>query len=130
MKKRFILPVLAVVLTPVFGSGLLAGCAAFSGASGSGPDGQERAVRTDLWGSPAPAVAATKTIIVTPELKFVNLIGGDVVRFVVGDQSFTWSFDGVYFPAAVDMAKVSNGLLQRPLIAYVEANPMYQRDPG
>jgi hypothetical protein len=51
-----------------------------------------------------------------------------VVRFVVGDKSFTWSFDGAYFPAAVDISKVSNGLLQRPLIAYVEANPMYQRD--
>jgi ABC-type Fe3+-hydroxamate transport system substrate-binding protein len=97
---------------------LLAGCA---GMRDTGP-------RTDLWGTPVTAVSATKTIVITPETKFVNLIGGDVVRFVVGNQSFTWSFDGAYFPAAVDISKVSNGLLQRPVIAYVEANPMYQRD--
>jgi hypothetical protein len=97
---------------------LLAGCANM----------QTTDVRTDFWGSPAPAAAATKTIVVTPETKFVNLIGGDIVRFVVGDKSFTWSFDGAYFPAAIDISKVSNGLLQRPLMAYVEANPMYQRD--
>ncbi|MDB5989858.1 MAG: hypothetical protein JWQ10_1261 [Herbaspirillum sp.] len=97
---------------------LLAGCA----------NTQPSNIRTDLWGSPAPAAAATKTIVVTPETKFVNLVGGDVVRFVVGDKSFTWSFDGIYFPAAIDISKVSNGLLQRPLMAYVVANPMYQPD--
>jgi ABC-type Fe3+-hydroxamate transport system substrate-binding protein len=86
--------------------------------------------RTDLWGTPVTAAAATKTIVITPETKFVNLIGGDIVRFVVGDQSFTWSFDGAYFPAAVDISKISNGLLHRPVIAYVEENPMYRRDPS
>jgi Heavy-metal resistance protein CzcE len=107
-----ILPLLAML------SVLLAGCANI----------QSSATDTRLWGSPAPAAAATKTIVVTPETKFVNLIGGDIVRFVVGDQSFTWSFDGIYFPASIDMSKVSNGLLQRPLTAYVESNPMYQPD--
>jgi hypothetical protein len=97
---------------------LLAGCA---GMRDTGP-------RTDLWGSPATAAAATKTIVVTPDTQYVNLIGGEIVCFVVGDKSFTWSFDGAYFPAAVDISKVSNGLLQHPLIAYVESNPMYQRD--
>jgi hypothetical protein len=99
-------------------SALLAGCA----------NTQPADIRTDLWGSPAPAAAATKTIVVTPATKFVNLTGGDVVCFVVGDKSFTWSFDGIYFPAAVDISKVSNGLLQRPLMAYVAPNPMYQLD--
>jgi hypothetical protein len=97
---------------------LLAGCANLR-ASGD---------RTELWGSPAPAEAATKTIVVLPETKYVNLTGGDIVRFIVGDKSFTWSFDGIYFPAAVDISKVSNGLLQRPLTAYVGVNPMYQLD--
>jgi hypothetical protein len=96
---------------------LLAGCA----------DMRAPSERTDFWGSPAPAAAATKTIVVGPETRHVNLIGGDIVRFVVGDKSFTWSFDGAYFPAAVDISKVSNGLLSRPLMAYVESNPMYQR---
>jgi len=110
MKPLLFLPAILFVL--------LAGCAGMQ----NGGD------RTDLWGSPATAAAATKTIVVTPQMTYVNLIGGDVVRFVVGDKSFTWSFDGAYFPAAIDISKVSNGLLQRPLIAYVEANPMYQRD--
>jgi hypothetical protein len=110
MKRTLFLPAVLCVL--------LAGCAGVQ----NGGD------RIDLWGSPATAAAATKTIVVTPDMTYVNLIGGDVVCFVVGNKSFTWSFDGIYFPAAIDISKVSNGLLQRPLIAYVEANPMYQRD--
>jgi uncharacterized protein (UPF0333 family) len=114
MKPRLFLPAIFALLPAL----LLAGCAGTHAAD----------ERTDLWGSPASAAAATKTIVVTPQTAYVNLIGGDVVRFVVGDKSFTWSFDGNYFPAAIDISKVSNGLLQRPLIAYVEVNPMYQRD--
>ncbi|HEY4318022.1 MAG TPA: CzcE family metal-binding protein, partial [Herbaspirillum sp.] len=92
---------------------LLAGCAGI----------HDKGDRTDLWGTPTTAAAATKTIVITPDTRFVNLVGGDVVRFVVGDQSFTWSFDGIYFPAAVDISKISNGLLHRPVMAYVEGNP-------
>lgn len=97
---------------------LLAGCAGI----------HDQGDRIDLWGTPVTAEAATKTVVITPDTKYVNLIGGDVVRFVVGHQSFTWSFDGIYFPAAVDISKISKGLLHRPVIAYVEENPMYQRD--
>ena len=114
MKRKSVLSMLVVMLLLA----TVAGCTSM----------RNQGDHTDLWGSPAPAEAATTTIVITPQTRFVNLIGGNIVRFVVGDKSFTWSFDGAYFPAAIDISKVSNGLLQRPFIAYVEANPMYQRD--
>lgn len=80
---------------------------------------------TRLWGSPATAQEAARTIVIGPQTKHVNLIGGEIIRFAVGNDSFTWSFDGAQFPAKIDISRISNGLLQRPVFAYVEGNPMY-----
>jgi len=41
-------------------------------------------------GDPAPAAAANRTIVITPATKYVNVEGGQTVKFVVGGKTFTW----------------------------------------
>jgi hypothetical protein len=53
-----------------------------------------------LWGDPAPPSAATRTIVIHPDTKYVNVEGGEVVKFIAGGQTFAWAFvpqGGVYF---------------------------------
>jgi hypothetical protein len=82
--------------------------------------------RLDLLGDPAPPTAAGRTIAITPETKFVNVQGGEVVRFDVGGQSFAWSFSGPVNLMAFDLARVAPaGMLNHPVTAYISPNPLY-----
>lgn len=95
---------------------LTSGCAIDFGA----------APRFDLLGDPAPVTAATDVIVLTPDTTYVNVIGGQTVRFRLGEKEFAWSFDG---PAEVDhfdLRRVSPpGFFDHALIAYIAPNPLY-----
>ena len=87
--------------------------------------------RLDLLGDPAPVSAATRTIVIAQDTKYVNVIGGEIVKFVVGDKSFAWTFNGSY--SAFDLNQIAPpGTLEHKLIAYVAPNPLYisDRDHG
>lgn len=87
--------------------------------------------RPDLLGDPAPISAATRTIVITPHTKYVNVTGGDTVKFVVGDKSFAWNFDaGEYAPAFDLNLTAPPGVLDHTVIAYVAPNPLYIGDGG
>ncbi|MGJ7916134.1 CzcE family metal-binding protein [Massilia sp. LXY-6] len=80
-------------------------------------------------GSAAPAGAAVdQVIIVTDATRHVNVVGGSTVRFVVGDRSFSWSFqNGSAHVLPFDLGAVApQGLLSHPVTAYVSDNPLYQ----
>jgi hypothetical protein len=82
--------------------------------------------RLDLLGDPAPPTAAGRTIVITPNTRFVNVQGGEVVRFDVGGKSFAWSFDGSVVVTAFDLARVAPpGVLDHGVMAYVSPNPLY-----
>lgn len=82
--------------------------------------------RLDLWGDPAPVTAAGRTIFITPETKYVNVAGGETVKFVVGDESFAWTFDGPSEGYKFDLNETAPpGVLGRRVIAYVDPNPLY-----
>jgi hypothetical protein len=94
----------------------------------SGP--QVLAARSDpsleLFGSPAPVSLVTRTIAIGPGTSYVNVTGGEVIRFDVGDKSFVWNFNGQR--SSFDLAKVAPpGLLARKVTAYVAPNPMQPR---
>lgn len=77
------------------------------------------------WGDPAPATAGTRTIVITPDTHYVNVVGGDVIRFVDGDKSFAWAFDG-WCGYQFDLARVApHGVLDHSVIAYVDPDPYY-----
>lgn len=87
--------------------------------------------RVDLLGEPAPVSAATRVIAITPGTKYVNVTGGEIVRFVVGDKSYAWNFDGGDYADAFALNLTAPpGVLDHTVIAYVEPNPLYSGDGG
>jgi hypothetical protein len=84
------------------------------------------ALPTWLVGDPAPQSAATRTIWITPDTKWVNVTGGDVIRFVVGGQEFTVNFDVPLVDGDFDLAQVApRGVLEHPVRGYLARNPLY-----
>lgn len=87
--------------------------------------------RPDLLGDPAPVSAATRTIVITPATSAVNVTGGEIVRFVVGDRSFAWNFDGAESASAFALNLTAPaGVLDHQVMAYVAPNPLYIGDGG
>lgn len=103
----------AVLAAFVAATMLMAGCA--------GPP------RVELYGSPAPSAAAQRTIVITPETRWVNVEGGEVVNFVVGDKMFAWDFYVGYTVTHFDLNLVAPpGVLQQRVTAYVSPDPRYR----
>lgn len=83
----------------------------------------------DFRGNAAPAQAPVdQVIVITDATRHVNVTGGTTVRFVVGDQSFSWCFqNGSAHVVPFDLALIApKGLLNHPVTAYVSDNPLYQ----
>ena len=79
-----------------------------------------------LVGDPAPTASATRTIAIQPDTRYVNVTGGEVVRFTAGDRSFAWNFNGRL--SSFDLATVApQGMLDHKVTAYVAPNPLYRR---
>lgn len=82
--------------------------------------------RIDLLGSPAAPSAATRTIVITPATKYVNVTGGDIVRFVAGDKSFTWAFNVGVNVWSFELNRVAPpGFFDKPVTAYIAPDPRY-----
>jgi hypothetical protein len=100
---------------------LLASCASRS----------DYAPRLDLLGDPAPVEGATQTIVISPDTKWVNVTGGDTVKFIVGDKAFAWSFSGPQSVSSFALNHVAPaGILNREVIAYVAPDPRYVGSDG
>lgn len=77
-------------------------------------------------GDSAPTSAATKTIVVQPETKWVNVTGGEIVAFAVGDKRFAWAFNVAAGVKSFDLRRVAPpGTLDRPVETYVAPDPRY-----
>lgn len=80
---------------------------------------------TGRWGDPAPVTAGTRTIEITPDTHYVNVVNGDVVRFVDGGKTFAWDFNG-FCGYQFDLARVApQGMLDHSVIAYVDPDTYY-----
>ena len=83
---------------------------------------------TALLGDTASSSMTTRSIAIRPDTRYVNVTGGEVVRFTVGDRGFVWNFNGR--PSSFDLALVAPpGMLDHKVTAYVAPNPLYPR-PG
>ena len=80
------------------------------------------------FGRPAPAGTAAQTVVVTPTTRWVNITQDDVVRFVVGDRAFEWTF-ATHTTQAFALEEIApTGFLPegvRPTV-YVAPNPLFQ----
>ncbi len=84
-----------------------------------------------LLGDPAPPEAATQTIVITPDTKWVNVTGGDIVKFVVGDKSFAWTFNVARGVGMFELNRVAPpGMLDHRVEAYVAPDPRYLGGDG
>jgi hypothetical protein len=86
--------------------------------------------RIDLLGEPAPDSSASRTIVINPDTTSVHVTGGDIVKFIAGDKTFTWNFDGPLSVTRVRLNRVAPaGVFDHEVSAYVSPNPMYLGPP-
>ena len=77
-----------------------------------------------LLGDPASPASASRTIAIYPDTRYVNVTGGEVVKFTVGDKSFAWNFNGR--PTSFDLNAVAPpGVMDHKVKAYIAPNPLY-----
>ncbi|MES2104965.1 MAG: CzcE family metal-binding protein [Pseudomonadota bacterium] len=82
-----------------------------------------------LLGEAAPGAAADRSIAITAGTKYINVQGGQVVKFDVDGKAFTWHFDGAESISAFDLNQVTPpGLLDHIVTVYVSPNPLYSGD--
>jgi hypothetical protein len=114
MKTKLLLPVLTAMTLAAASTAALAA-----------------AQPSDFRGGAAPAQAkADQVIVITDATRHVNVTGGTTVRFVVGERSFSWSFqNGSAHVVPFDLQQIApQGLLNHPVRAYVSDNPLYQNN--
>jgi hypothetical protein len=96
-------------------------------AAGAGAGAAEQPA--SFRGNAAPAQAPVDQVIVlTDATRHVNVTGGQTVRFVVGDRSFTWCFqNGSAHVVPFDLEQIApQGVLNHRVTAYVDDNPLYR----
>ncbi|MGZ3237321.1 MAG: CzcE family metal-binding protein [Burkholderiaceae bacterium] len=88
--------------------------------------------RVDLLGAPSTPSAATRTIVIHDNTKYVNVTGGEIVRFIVGDRAFAWNFDSAQDLAPFSLTVIAppDVTFARDVTVYVAPNPLYVRHRG
>lgn len=80
--------------------------------------------RADFLGATAPVSEATRTIVIVADTKYVNVKGGETVKFVVGDKSFAWTFNSPV--SSFDLERTAPpSMLDHKIVAYVAPNARY-----
>lgn len=79
------------------------------------------------FGYAVQAPAATRTVVVAPSTKYVNVDQGDVVTFLIDGNAFTWQFDTLRSETSFDLAEiVPVGVNVHGVRVYVAPNPIYR----
>jgi hypothetical protein len=79
-----------------------------------------------LLGDPVPSSAAERTVVLGPNTAYVNVTGGEVVKFVVGGKAFAWDFDTADGITSFDLSKVAPaGTLDHKVMVYIARDPTY-----
>jgi hypothetical protein len=82
--------------------------------------------RVDLLGTPVSPAAANRTVALTPGTHYINVTGGDVVRFQSGGQEFAWSFDTSPIIQVFSLNQVAPaGALGQDVLVYIAPDPRY-----
>jgi len=77
-------------------------------------------------GDRAPPRAATKSIVIQSDTRWVNVTGGDTVKFVAGDKTFAWAFNVASNIRSFDLNRVAPpGMLDHRVVVYIAPDPRY-----
>jgi hypothetical protein len=73
------------------------------------------------------ARSADRTVAIDADTKHVNVVGGQVVRFIVADNTFEWLFDTYDTSLVFDLKDIAPaGILgDREIKVYVSPDPLY-----
>ena len=79
-----------------------------------------------LYGQAVSPESAQRTIVITPTTSGVNVEGGEIIRFVVGDKAFGWNFNNSTTISAFSLNAVAPpGILQQAVRVYISPDPKY-----
>ncbi len=74
----------------------------------------------------SPTAATEHVVVIQPGTKYVNVTSGDVVKFVVGNQTFAWDFDNGGESTVFDLERIAPaGTLDHKVMVYVARDPTY-----
>lgn len=77
-----------------------------------------------LLGGPASPESAERTLTITANIKSLNVVGGETVKFIMGDKVFAWHFDDPL--SSIKLNEVAPaGMLDHVVTVYVAPNPLY-----
>ncbi|MEW5967443.1 MAG: CzcE family metal-binding protein [Pseudomonadota bacterium] len=78
-------------------------------------------------GSPVHDASASRIVTLDSSTKWVNVTGGETVKFVAGSKSFSWSFDTYSTAPVFDLDRIAPaGVLSgRTVKVYVAPDPAY-----
>lgn len=80
----------------------------------------------DLYGQSVPVSGVERTIVIAPDTRYVNVEGGETVRFVSGNNQFAWTFNVARTVHSFDLNEVAPpGILDHVVRAYVTPDPKY-----
>jgi hypothetical protein len=78
----------------------------------------------NLLGAEAAPSTASRTIVIGPDTAYVNVMHGDIVKFIVGDKTFAWNFNGPARISEIDLNKIAPpGVLNHVVKAYIKRDP-------
>lgn len=78
-------------------------------------------------GTPVHGGSADRTIVLDAGTKWVNVTGGETIRFVIDGKSFSWLFDTYGSAPVFDLRKIAPAgtLGDHPIKVYVSPDPLY-----
>jgi len=81
----------------------------------------------DLYGEPAQPSASSRTVIISKDTQYVNVTGGEIIKFVTPAKTFNWNFNTFTRPSAViDLNKIAPAdALDHEVKVYIAADPSY-----
>lgn len=86
--------------------------------------------RTELLGDPVASGSMGRVIRIDPGTRYVNVEGGETIRFDINGKIFGWNFSGPLTVTSFNLRQVvPPGLLDHDVLVYIRANPDY-RGPG
>jgi hypothetical protein len=71
-----------------------------------------------LMGDPASPKTAERTITINSDTKNINVAEGETIKFVIGEKTFAWHFDGPYSSFKLNQV-APEGTLDHIVTAYV-----------
>ena len=80
-------------------------------------------VPLQLLGENAPAVAASRTVVIDQNTRYVNVRQGETVKFVSNGQEFAFHFDGSG-ATRLDLQRIAPpGVLDHTVMVYADHTP-------